>query len=142
MDVSTMIDPTPEWHKKVNEILTDPAASWWLKGALAGAVHHATSRGHDHRDPVDVANDMDVLNAVLNEWLGFFDLRISPPLSPALVGRDPPGPARESDRRYVIKSDYKVRIHAYEIQKILPFLSIGEAEELALRDLKYEVHHG
>ena len=131
-----MIDPTPEWHKKVNEILTDPAATWWLKGALAGAVHHATSRGHDHRDPVDVANDLEILNEVLNEWLGFFDIEIPTLLSPALVGREPPRPAHEGLRPFTIRDDYQVRIRAFRIQNAFPFLGIEEATDLALRDLK------
>jgi hypothetical protein len=40
----------------VDEILDDPAASFWLKAAL----HSALSR-----DPVDAANDADVLARVL-----------------------------------------------------------------------------
>jgi hypothetical protein len=40
----------------IDEILDDPAASFWLKAAL----HSALSR-----DPVDAANDADVLARVL-----------------------------------------------------------------------------
>jgi len=40
----------------IGEILEDPAASFWLKDALRSALS---------RDPVDAANDADVLARVL-----------------------------------------------------------------------------
>jgi hypothetical protein len=40
----------------IDEILADPAASFWLKAALRSALS---------RDPVDAANDADVLAHVL-----------------------------------------------------------------------------
>ena len=40
----------------IDEILGDPAASFWLKGALRSALS---------RDPVDAANDADLLAQVL-----------------------------------------------------------------------------
>jgi hypothetical protein len=40
----------------IDEILDDPAASFWLKAALSSALS---------RDPVDAANDADVLARVL-----------------------------------------------------------------------------
>jgi len=134
-------DYLAEWETKVGDVLTDPAASWWLKGSLAGAVHHADKAGgYTHRDPVDVKNDLYTLNELINEWFELLHLGISPLLSPAFVGRDYPLPAHKGDGSYIIESDYKVRIHAYKLQTILPFLSIAEAEELALRDIKHEVH--
>ncbi len=42
----------------IDEILADPAASFWLKAALRSALS---------RDPVDAANDADVLARVLND---------------------------------------------------------------------------
>jgi hypothetical protein len=42
----------------IEEILADPAASLWLKAALRSALS---------RDPVDAANDADVLARVLND---------------------------------------------------------------------------
>jgi hypothetical protein len=41
----------------IDEILADPAASVWLKAALRSALS---------RDPVDAANDADVLARLLN----------------------------------------------------------------------------
>jgi hypothetical protein len=41
----------------IGEILNDPAASFWLKAALRSALS---------RDPVDAANDADVLARVLD----------------------------------------------------------------------------
>ena len=43
----------------IEQILADPAASAWLKTAL----HTALSR-----DPVDAANDAEVLAKVLDRW--------------------------------------------------------------------------
>lgn len=50
--------PTPEIEGE--EILVDPAASDWLKGALRSALE---------RDPVDALNDALVLAATLEERL-------------------------------------------------------------------------
>lgn len=45
----------------IDEILADPAASFWLKAALRSALL---------RDPVDAANDADVLARVLSDRCG------------------------------------------------------------------------
>lgn len=42
----------------IDEILADPASSLWLKAALRSALS---------RDPVDAANDAEVLARVLND---------------------------------------------------------------------------
>ena len=42
----------------IDDILVDPTASLWLKAALRSALS---------RDPVDAANDADVLARVLND---------------------------------------------------------------------------
>jgi len=42
----------------IDEILGDPTTSGWLKAALRSAIS---------RDPVDAANDADVLARVLND---------------------------------------------------------------------------
>ena len=47
--------PTPP---QPEDVLGDPAASFWLKGALRSALP---------RDPVDAANDAEILAWVLNE---------------------------------------------------------------------------
>lgn len=47
----------------IDEILADPAASFWLKAALRSALS---------RDPVDAANDADVLSQVLNDHCRHF----------------------------------------------------------------------
>jgi len=49
----------PEDLPTIEHILADPAASDWLKAAL----HSALSR-----DPVDAANDAEVLAKVLDRW--------------------------------------------------------------------------
>jgi hypothetical protein len=49
----------PEDLPSNEEILDDPAASGWLKAALRSALS---------RDPVDVANDAEVLAKVLDRW--------------------------------------------------------------------------
>ena len=46
-------------YNEIDNVIMDPAASWWLKGCLAGALK---------RDPIDVANDLYVLKSLLNEW--------------------------------------------------------------------------
>lgn len=43
---------------EVKEVLEDPAASYWLKAALRGAIE---------RDPVDAANDAEFLAKLLRE---------------------------------------------------------------------------
>jgi len=43
----------------IEQILADPAASKWLKAALLVALS---------RDPVDAANDAEVLAKVLDRW--------------------------------------------------------------------------
>jgi len=43
---------------EVEQVLSDPAASFWLKDALRSAVV---------RDPVDAANDAEVLFRLLDE---------------------------------------------------------------------------
>ena len=43
---------------EIEQVLSDPAASFWLKDALCSAIE---------RDPVDAANDAEVLFRVLNE---------------------------------------------------------------------------
>lgn len=43
--------------QRIEEILADPAASFWLKNALRSALS---------RDPVDASNDADILARVLN----------------------------------------------------------------------------
>jgi len=43
----------------IEQILADPAASDWLKAALQSALS---------RDPVDAANDAEVLAKVLDHW--------------------------------------------------------------------------
>jgi hypothetical protein len=45
-------------HATIDEILADPAASFWLKAALRSAFP---------RDPVDAANDADVLAPALRD---------------------------------------------------------------------------
>ena len=49
----------PEDLPSIAQIMADPAASEWLKAAL----HTALSR-----DPVDAANDAEVLAKVLDRW--------------------------------------------------------------------------
>ena len=43
---------------EIEQVLSDPAASYWLKDALRSALA---------RDPVDAANDAEVLFRLLNE---------------------------------------------------------------------------
>ncbi|GAN80409.1 hypothetical protein [Acidocella aminolytica] len=45
---------------EINAVMTDPAASGWIKAALEGALH---------RDPVDAMNDAEFLLAVLTRRL-------------------------------------------------------------------------
>jgi hypothetical protein len=53
MNKSLNPDDLPE----IDEVLTDPAASSWLKTALSSALS---------RDPVDVANDSEILARLLD----------------------------------------------------------------------------
>ena len=46
-------------YNEIDNVMNDPAGSFWLKGCLAGALT---------RDPIDVANDLSVLNRLLKEW--------------------------------------------------------------------------
>jgi hypothetical protein len=48
----------PELVLKIEQIVDDPAASFWLKNALRAALI---------RDPVDAANDAEVLAQVLDQ---------------------------------------------------------------------------
>lgn len=59
------------WFQKATKVSEDPAASDWLKTALAGAVN---------RDPVNAAGDAEVLHKIL-------ELRAEA----ALEGRAPAG---------------------------------------------------
>ena len=57
---STQLEPWPECDDHVpsiDQVLADPAASFWLKQALRSALP---------RDPVDAANDAEVLACLLN----------------------------------------------------------------------------
>jgi hypothetical protein len=49
----------PDDLPSIEQILADPAASGWLKAALRSALL---------RDPVDAANDSEVLAKVLDRW--------------------------------------------------------------------------
>ena len=68
---------TRVWEARYNTIMLDPAASWWLKGCLDGAIQY--------RDPVDVMNDLDVLERILRPWAAEVQEEFrntSPPLLP------------------------------------------------------------
>jgi hypothetical protein len=43
----------------IERVLSDPAASFWLKEALRSALT---------RDPVDAANDAEILFSLLDDW--------------------------------------------------------------------------
>ena len=47
----------PNDFQQIEEVLNDPAASFWLKAALRSALS---------RDPVDAANDAEVLARLLD----------------------------------------------------------------------------
>lgn len=49
---------TPDLDRRIRAIINDPAVSYWLKQALEGALR---------RDPVDAANDAEVLAGLLME---------------------------------------------------------------------------
>lgn len=46
---------TSKLHKKIETILSDPCASFWIKDAISALMH---------RDPLDAAIDVEVLAAV------------------------------------------------------------------------------
>jgi hypothetical protein len=48
---------TPEDPPTIGQVLEDPAASFWMKGALSSALA---------RDPVDAANDSELLARLLD----------------------------------------------------------------------------
>ena len=49
------------WEIQYEAIMADPAASWWLKGCLNGAIQY--------RDPVDVMNDLECMQGILQAWM-------------------------------------------------------------------------
>lgn len=49
----------PDELPSIEQILADPAASKWLKAALRSGLS---------RDPVDAANDAEVLAKLLDRW--------------------------------------------------------------------------
>jgi len=59
----------PTAEPNIEEVMTDPSASAWLKTALSAALE---------RDPVDALNDALALAGVLEERLrGMFDLDVN-----------------------------------------------------------------
>lgn len=48
-------------HDMIGKVLADPSVSYWLKNALRSAVE---------RDPVDVANDLEVMRCCFDEQEG------------------------------------------------------------------------
>ena len=56
---SDFCDRQPEDLPSIEQILADPAASDWLKAALHSALA---------RDPVDAANDSEILAKLLDRW--------------------------------------------------------------------------
>lgn len=58
--MTTPAEPSENRASKhtIQDVLSDPAASFWLQSALRSALE---------RDPVDAANDADVLAKLLNE---------------------------------------------------------------------------
>jgi hypothetical protein len=48
--------PLSSWPDEVQRVLQDPAASFWLKGAITSALQ---------RDPVDALRDAELLAAIL-----------------------------------------------------------------------------
>ena len=56
MKIDQQIEEDPELPQ-IEEVLRDPAASFWLKAALNSALA---------RDPVDAANDAEVLARLLD----------------------------------------------------------------------------
>jgi len=49
----------PGCPSAIERVLSDPAASFWLKEALRSALT---------RDPVDAANDAEILFSLLDDW--------------------------------------------------------------------------
>jgi hypothetical protein len=46
-------------ERRIQEVIADPAASYWLRDAARAAIA---------RDPVDAVNDVDVLLGLLQPW--------------------------------------------------------------------------
>ena len=57
LDVSQM--SVTSGFNEIDDVINDPAGSFWLKGCLASALT---------RDPIDVINDLSVLARLLKEW--------------------------------------------------------------------------
>ena len=78
---------TRVWEARYKTIMHDPAASWWLKGCMNGAIQY--------RDPVDVLNDLEVLERIIRPWAAEVqeEFRNTPP--PLLPG------ARPADRSHL-----------------------------------------
>lgn len=57
-------------EKLVDEVLNDPTISHWLKSALGSALN---------RDPLDVANDAEILFLILSQRLGELFAEHTPP---------------------------------------------------------------
>lgn len=55
-----MTDDEPTQNDEINAVMTDPAASGWVKDALEGSLK---------RDPVDAVNDAEFLLGVLSRRL-------------------------------------------------------------------------
>ena len=70
--------PPASWPDEVQRILQDPAASFWLKGAITSALQ---------RDPTDALLDAAVLTAVLQRraWEGRIDGTTRAPTEPIVV---------------------------------------------------------
>lgn len=64
-------------EKLIDEVLNDPTISHWLKSALSSALN---------RDPLDVANDAEMLFLILSQRLGeLFAEHTSPELQNGCV---------------------------------------------------------
>jgi hypothetical protein len=53
-----MNEPNADELPEIEQVLADPAASFWLKAALRSSLS---------RDPVDAANDSDILARLLEQ---------------------------------------------------------------------------
>ena len=51
--------PSAKELPTLDEILADPAASFWLKSAIRSALR---------RDPIDAANDAEMLTKLIDRW--------------------------------------------------------------------------
>jgi len=51
--------PSAKELPTLDEILVDPAASFWLKSAIRSALR---------RDPIDAANDAEMLTKLIDRW--------------------------------------------------------------------------